>query len=227
MTERGGGEHALVKPGAVLRRYRLERGMTLAELSQKTGLQPSTLSKIETGKMETTIAKLLRISLALEVSIADLFGTPTSQYAAEPSSRVRCITRAGEGEVVTTQGGAFVYQAYELLQKAFTPAVAEIHARSLEEFGPFHRHAGEEFVYVLEGELALYTDAYTPARLAKGDAVYFDSGMGHAYVAVGDGPCRILSCFLTPDNEPLELMESTAEEGVISAPARTAPSRGR
>lgn len=202
---------ALVKPGAALKSFRTERGMTLAELSQKTGLQPSTLSKIENGKIETTVDKLLRISLALGVNIADLFGTPTGQYAAAPTSRVRSITRAGDGKVVTSHNGVFNYQAYDLLNKNLTSSVGEIRARSLEEFGPLHRHAGEELVYVIEGELAFYSDTYTPAYLKPGDTVYFDSGMGHAYVAVGDKPCRILSVFLTPESESLDLVESTAD----------------
>src|SRR3546814_2402497 len=87
---------------------------------------------------------------------------------------------------VTTRNGEVRYQAYDLLNKDLTPMVAQVHARSIEEFGDFHRHDGEEFVYVLDGELAFYSDSYTPAYLKAGDSIYFDSGMGHAYVAVGD-----------------------------------------
>src|SRR3546814_10662031 len=83
---------------------------------------------------------------------------------------------------VTTRNGEVRYQAYDLLNKDLTPMVAQVHARSIEEFGDFHRHDGEEFVYVLDGELAFYSDSYTPAYLKAGDSIYFDSGMGHAYV---------------------------------------------
>lgn len=212
--------NALKKPGAALKAFRLARGMTLAELSQKSGLQPSTLSKIENGKNETTIGNLLRISLALGVNVADVFGTPTNQYAAKPSSRVRSITRSGEGETVVSANGTYTYQAYDLLNKNLTPIVAEIKARTLEEFGPFHRHSGEEVIYIIEGELALYTDTYTPMYLKQGDTAYFDSGMGHAYVAVGAKPCKIFSVFLTPENEELDLIESTGEAAAVTAPPR-------
>lgn len=210
----------LIKPGAALKAYRTERGMTLADLSEKTGLQPSTLSKIENGKIGTTIDKLLRISLALGVNVADVFATPAQPLATGPTSRIRSITRAGEGETVQSANGEFRYQAHDLLTKGLTPIVADIRARSLDEFGSLHRHAGEEFVYVIEGELALYTDTYTPAYLKAGDTVYFDSGMGHAYVAVGDGPCRILSVFLTPQNEAVDLMEAMPGTGPTAAPAQ-------
>lgn len=202
----------LVRPGAALKAFRSERGMTLADLSQKTGMQASTLSKLENGKAELTIDKLLRISLALDINIADFFTTPTDQFAARPNSGIRSITRAGEGTRVDSPGGSYTYQAYDLLRKNFTPMIAEIRARSLEEFGPFHRHAGEEFIYVIEGELAFYSDIYTPVHIRAGDTLYFDSGMGHAYVAAGDGPCRILSVFSTPADEALELVEGTRQE---------------
>src|SRR3546814_18995090 len=81
----------LVRPGAALREFRAERGLTLAELSQRTGLPVSSLSKIENDKVELTIDKLLRISLALDVNIADIFGTPTGQYSPGASSRRRSI----------------------------------------------------------------------------------------------------------------------------------------
>lgn len=206
------GGNPLVRPGAALKTFRTERGMTLAELSQKTGMQASTLSKLENGKTELTIDKLLRISLALNINVADIFTTPAGPQGAAQHSSVRSITRAGEGTRVDSPGGSYTYQAYDVLKKNLTPMIAEIRARSLEEFGPFHRHSGEEFIYVIEGELAFYSDTYTPAYLKQGDTLYFDSGMGHAYVSVGDGPCRILSVFSTPDDQ-LHLVEGTRSPG--------------
>lgn len=199
----------LVRPGAALKTFRTERNLTLAELAQRTGLPVSTLSKLENGKMELTVDKLLRITLALDINAADIFTPPGHQYAGETSRR-RSITRRGEGKIVHSSNGSYIYQAYDLLNKSLTPMIAEITARSIEEFGEFHRHQGEEFVYVIEGELALYTDTYTPAYLSPGDSIYFDSNMGHAYVALGEGPCRILTVFSTSDSETLDLLRRKA-----------------
>lgn len=214
-----------MKPGAALKAFRTERGLTLVELSQRTGLQPSTLSKIENGKIETTIDKLVRISAALGVNIADLFGSPKEPAAEAPTSRIRMITRAGEGKSVVSPRAAYSYPAFDLLSKSLTPLIVEVRAKSLEEFGPYHRHAGQEFVYVLEGELAFYSDTYMPAHLKQGDNVYFDSGMGHAYVAVGDQPCRILCVFTTPEDQPIDFIEGTAETPVAPPAATRTPSK--
>lgn len=215
MAERTPNEGALLSLAATLKGFRTDQNLTLAEVAQRTGLPVSTLSKIENGKMELTVDKLLRITLALDINAGDIFGSPTQQHTQETSRR-RSVTRKGEGKIVRSANGTFVYQAYDLLNKSFTPMVAEITARTLDDFGEFHRHHGEEFVYVIEGELALYTDTYTPTYLKAGDTVYFDSNMGHAYVMAGEGPCRILSVFLTPDNETLDYLQplDAREEGV-------------
>jgi quercetin dioxygenase-like cupin family protein len=60
---------------------------------------------------------------------------------------------------------------------------------------------------VLEGELDLYTDTYLPTNLKTGDSIYFDSNMGHAYIAVGGKPCRILSICIAPESELIKFME--------------------
>jgi uncharacterized cupin superfamily protein len=63
------------------------------------------------------------------------------------------------------------------------------------------RHEGEEFLYVIDGELELHTDCYAPLVLKAGESVYFDSRMGHAYIARGEQPCHALSMCTTPSAE--------------------------
>jgi hypothetical protein len=47
----------------------------------------------------------------------------------------------------------------------------------------------------------LYTSLYAPVRLKTGDSMYFDSGMGHAYIAASEGPCRVLSLCTAPETQ--------------------------
>jgi len=180
------------KPGAVLKSLRLANGWTLSEVSRRTGLPVSTLSKVENDKMSLSYDKLARISRGLEIDIGLLF---TSEAVA-PLSLVtgrRSITRAGEGRLIDTDPYEHIYPATDLLNKRFVPIVVEVRARSLSEFSELIRHAGEEFTFVLEGTVELHTDLYAPVRLEVGDSIYFDSGMGHVYLSAGPGPCRVLS----------------------------------
>jgi transcriptional regulator with XRE-family HTH domain len=184
------------QPGAVLRRLRRERLWSLSELSKRTGFPVSTLSKIETGKMSLTYDKLTRISEGLDVDLARIFSENDGQSAPARKSGFegrRSVTRRNEGGVIDTPSYKHAYHATDLLEKKFVPIVAEIKHRSIEEFDDLIRHEGDEFTFVLEGTVEFHSELYAPTILHPGDSVYFDSRMGHAYVAVGDEPCRVLS----------------------------------
>jgi transcriptional regulator with XRE-family HTH domain len=199
-----------MKTGTALKSLRVGRGWTLADVSERTGIPVSTLSKVENGRTELTMDRVLRISVALEVNIADLFGSPAKVYAAGDRGR-RSITRIGAANVVASAYGDYCYHAQDLLEKRASPIVANIRAKSLDEFGEYHRHPGEEFLLVLDGELSLYTDTYAPVHLKKGESIYFDSEMGHAYVSVGNEPCQILLICVPGDGGVLRMVEGASE----------------
>lgn len=181
-------------PGIFLRELRTEKGWTLAEVSERTGIPVSTLSKIETGKMSLSYKKLLRLSNGLEIDITQLFAAASSLPAAtHAATGRRSITAAGEGPSIQTATYNYTYPSADLLNKLLNPMIIDIKVRSIDEFGDLMRHTGEEYVLVLEGECEFHSDIYAPSLLKTGDSVYFDASMGHGYVAVGEGPCRILS----------------------------------
>jgi len=231
MTEqRERGAKPLIRPGAALKALRNKHGWSLAELSRRTGLPVSSLSKVENDKMDLTLDKLLRVGTALETDLAHLIAPLSSPGThGEPAGR-RSITRAGEGQLIESAVGHYRYLAHDLLNKLSLPMIIEVTARSLEEFGEFNHHPGEEFLFVIEGELDLYTSVYLPISLKKGDSMYFDGSMGHAYIAVGPAPCRALSVCIAPGMpDLLKGLESKApqkrEEPRAPEPARRSPHR--
>jgi transcriptional regulator with XRE-family HTH domain len=179
-------------PGAMLKKLRLERRLTLSELSGRTGLPTSTLSKVENDKMYLTYDKLQALSTGLGIEIGVLFRSPTPHQAGAPSGR-RSVHKIGDGKPIETHLTSYLHLASELLNKQFIPLIAEVRARSLLAFGEMLSHPGEEFTYVLEGSLEFHSELYTPLHLETGESVFFDSGMPHAYVATSDGPCRVLT----------------------------------
>lgn len=200
-------------PGAVLRAFRRQNGWTLAEVSERTGLQVSTLSKVENSKMSLSYDKLVRISQGLRIDIALLFGggqpqsEPQVAHASSKSGRGalngrRSITPAGGGQSIQTANYLHLYPASDLLNKKFSPIIADLQVRRIEDFGEFISHPGEEYAYVLEGEVDLYTTLYAPLHLKTGDSIYFDSGMGHAYIAAAPGRCRVLSVCIEAEPAP-------------------------
>lgn len=204
------GNRSPANPGAVLKSLRKRNGWTLTEVSKRTGLPVSTLSKLENGKMGLTFDKLLRISEGLQVDFARLVGPAAAAspgYGRTDFTGRRSITRAGEGKTIDIPHGSYLYLSSELLNKRMIPIIGEVRARTLAEFGEFHVHPGEEHLYVLEGELELHTETYAPVRLKRGDSIYFDSGMGHAYIAVGDKPCRVISLCATSETRLISVLE--------------------
>lgn len=47
-------------------------------------------------------------------------------------------------------------------------------------------------MYVISGEVTLYTEHYRPLPMKEGDSVYYDSGMGHCCVSTGPEDARVL-----------------------------------
>jgi transcriptional regulator with XRE-family HTH domain len=189
-------------PGSILKSIRVERGWTLAQVSQLTDLPIATLSKIENDKISLSYDKLVRISQGLGIDIGRLFGAVPAGETETPGivlSGRRSITRSGEGSAIETKTYSHLYPAADLLNKQIVPIMAECKARSLAEFGPLIRHGGEEYAIVLDGVVEFHTDLYAPVLLNKGDSIYFDSSMAHGYIAACDGLCRVLSICSSAD----------------------------
>ena len=207
------------RPGAALRRLRSQKGLTLADVSRRTGLPLSTLSKVENDKMSLTYDKLVRISEGLQVDIERLFTIEGDEPAGAASLGRRSVARVGEGSAIETAEYHYLYPAADLLHKRFVPMIIEAKAHSMAEVGELSRHQGEEYVYVLEGAVELHTDLYAPLRLAAGESIYFDSAMSHAFVAAAPGPCRFLSICSHPE-PPRTGAEKPAETTARSAARR-------
>jgi len=63
-----------IRFGATLRRLRKERKMSLSDLSESTGIQLATLSRIENNKMTGSVKNHVKISKAFGLKPSQLFG---------------------------------------------------------------------------------------------------------------------------------------------------------
>ena len=206
------------RPGAALRALRTQRGWTLADVSERTDLPVSTLSKIENDRMSLTYDKLARISAGLGVDISQLFMPQVVGMSGATVNGRRSITLAGQGQAIETDNYGHIYPAADFLNKHFVPVIAELNARTMEEFGEMVRHPGEEYAYVLEGVVEFHSELYAPLTLRKGDSIYFDSGVGHAYLNADNGPTRVLSICSGPESQ---VMDAVRREGHGRKPAKS------
>lgn len=182
--------------GQALRSLRRRHNWSLAAVSAKTGLATSTLSRIENNRLSLTYEKLLQLSRGLDVDLSELLSRDAPAPADGPTGR-RTYTPPDKGRIIEAGAYHYRYLCTELSRKKMTPIVGVITATSLDEAGFLH-HEGEELVYVLDGTLELHSEFYEPLRVEAGGCVYFDSNMGHAFIAVG-GPVTILSVCSAPE----------------------------
>jgi transcriptional regulator with XRE-family HTH domain len=223
--------------GRAIRQRRQALGLSLTATAAQLGVAISTLSKLENGLVPITFQRLDAISRLLKVDMAALLAeTPQDAATSSPAEKRekfgvrRSVTRAQNA--VPVEGGVYTlhFHGTDLLEKHVQPLVAEIHTADINEYGPYTRHPGEEFNYVLSGELEFHTDVYAPVRLKVGDSVYFDAEMGHAHTKVGSAKCTILGVLIPRSSEMVKnntapILEVTrgpaaAREPVAGRPAR-------
>lgn len=171
--------------GKLLRGLRNRNSWTLKEMSDRSGIPVSTLSKVEHDRLTLTYDKLQQLSQRLGIRMSELFAESVEEAEAMVTAR-RSIGRLDRSIQVTTGNYDYHYLCPELRRKRMIPILTNIRAKTQEEFGELVRHPGEEYVYVLQGRIEVHTEFYDPVVLEEGESIYIDSQMGHAYL-VGEG----------------------------------------
>ncbi|MDX6313849.1 MAG: hypothetical protein QOF84_1322 [Streptomyces sp.] len=168
--------------GPRLRALRRERGATLAELSETTGISLSTLSRLESGKRKPTLELLLPLAKAHGVQLDELVGAPAT---GDPRIHPRPITRHGQTFVPLTRhlGGLHAY-------KQIIPAGKKAAGVRPEQ----GTHEGYEWLYVLSGRLHLALGEHDLV-LTAGEAAEFDTRTPHGFANAGEHPVEFLSLF--------------------------------
>jgi transcriptional regulator with XRE-family HTH domain len=180
--------------GARLRAVRRQRGGTLAQLSEVTGISVSTLSRLESGQRRPTLELLLPLAAAWRVPLDELVGAPPT---GDPRVHPRPVTRHGRTFVPLSQqpGGL---QAYKIL----IPPPTSNRPPALQS------HEGYEWIYVLSGRLRLRLGDQDLV-LTRTEVAEFDTRTPHAIEAAGGRSVEILGLF-GPQGERMHVRGATA-----------------
>lgn len=185
--------------GKRLRSLRKEKGWTLDWVAKRSGISKSTLSKLENGQTNLTFSSVSKLSQGLDLPITALTSPPEQQITAR-----RSLTRLGGGARFAAKDASYEVLCNDLSDKNNAFMRVTINSHQLDEKQPWRRHPGQEFLYVLEGTLVLYTEAYEPATLKAGDSIVFDSSMGHKYVSKGKKDAELLIAMQVIDYPDIE-----------------------
>ncbi|MFO8031777.1 MAG: cupin domain-containing protein [Desulfohalobiaceae bacterium] len=180
--------------GERIKQLRLQKGLSLQELSERTSLAQGLLSQIERDQVSPPISTLLKIASSLESDISLFFQEEQDQAGSGKTTVVRPEERI-ISQRRQVQGKAKLGYTYEALafKKAFKqmePFLVTFDPKEEEEVLRFS-HKGEEFAFVLEGRLEFSTDAERIV-LEPGDSLYFESDQLHGFRALGQEPARAL-----------------------------------
>lgn len=164
--------------GRQIRRWRTERGLTLAAVAERSGLNVGYLSQIENDKASPSLACLGSIGTALDVPPAwflmDEVPAPVVVRAAD-----RPVTPIGNGKVEHVDGRA---------SRDIT--ILEVEAAPGSRIG-LHAHPGDEHHLVLSGRLRASQGPHE-VELGPGDYLRWDGATPHDAEVIGDEPVRLL-----------------------------------
>jgi transcriptional regulator with XRE-family HTH domain len=211
--------------GALIRSLRSRHGWTLKEMSEKSGIPVSTLSKVEHDRLTLTYDKLYQLSRRLGMRMSELFAELSDEGSAPVTAR-RSLGDLQHAIHIETPNYDYQFLCAELRRKRMIPVITRIRAKTFEQFGELVHHSGEEFTYVLKGQVVLHTEFYDPVVLKEGESIYFDSSMGHAYLtAEGCEAAEVLTLMSSADEEQMESLISLHTEH-SGAPALAAAQDG-
>jgi len=183
--------------GPRLRAIRVARGVGLRELARRLDLSPSSISQIETGKIQPSVRTLYALASEFGVTVDEvLFDEPplpgapgTTTRAVEPGLSVQ---RAADRPAIQLNSGVrwerlmfWGDEDVEFLEAIYEPGGASSPDDALV------RHNGHEFGHILSGTLRVIVgfDEYV---LGPGDSITFPSSTPHRLVNAGPETVRAI-----------------------------------
>ncbi len=162
-------------------------GLSLRDLSERSGVSAPMLSQVERGETSPTIVVARKIAAGLELTLSQLLRLDEGEHVA--------VSRAGSRRRYERGGHRF-----EELTPPLPGQRADVSLHTLKAGAttggpgdpPIHEPGSRETAVVLDGPLALVVDG-TRHDLRAGDSVTFDADLPHHFENDGEEPARFLA----------------------------------
>jgi transcriptional regulator with XRE-family HTH domain len=165
--------------GTRIRRIRSQQGRTLQEVADLCGCSKGLLSKIENGKVVPAVATLAKIAKALGVRVSVLMEdgeTTEAIFTPDMRDRFNAFVPTSKGYTICALAPHFTNKKMQPV--LFRSSKGEVKPHSVS-------HEGEEFIYVLEGEVKIHV-GQVEYHLKPGESVYFKTINEHGVIPVTD-----------------------------------------
>jgi transcriptional regulator with XRE-family HTH domain len=172
-----------------LRELRLSHKMSQRSLARRSGISNATISLIESGKLNPSVAVLKSILVGIKMDLAEFFADEAID--SEPIVyRAADLLEIGQGKISYRQVGRRLNgRSVQILHEHYAPGAATGKV-SLS-------HTGEEGGVVIRGQLELTVNGERHL-LGPGDAYYFKSSQPHRFRNIGEEECEVVSACSPP-----------------------------
>jgi mannose-6-phosphate isomerase-like protein (cupin superfamily) len=173
------------------------QNMSVEDLANNSNTSVDLINKLEDGALVPSLTPLMQIARALGVRLGTfLDDAPHNEPVVVKSGESDNIVRfSGNCDTCESSTLDFFSLAKDKADRHMEPFIIDVHPRS-GEINP-SSHEGEEFIYVLSGQIEIIygKDSFT---LSTGDSIYYDSVVSHHVHAVGTEDAKILAVVYAP-----------------------------
>lgn len=171
--------------GMRLKYLREDMEISTKDMSEKLDVDENTYIAYENGDMDFSFSFIYNAADVLGVDVLDLIS------GSAPTLSMCSLVKKGKGYSVKREDEYdYKHLAYTFRNKKAEPFLVTITPDTKPPV--MHGHDGQEFNYVLSGKMMLYIGDIS-YELSKGDSVYFNSGVPHAQVALGDKEAQFIA----------------------------------
>ncbi|NIO16889.1 MAG: cupin domain-containing protein [Deltaproteobacteria bacterium] len=169
--------------GKRIKSIRKRKGLTLQELSDKSGMSATAISAIERNVSSPTVSTLVNIARALGESLSSLLGEEEKEYIFTKSENRETIATEIRNVEFKSLGSGLPNQKFHPMISILQPGAGS--------GADYANHGGEDFFLVLRGAIEIDMDGKI-FRLEEGDSIYFRSTMPHRWKNPTEGETHLL-----------------------------------
>jgi transcriptional regulator with XRE-family HTH domain len=181
--------------GEKIKTLREQKGLLLKDVADRTGFSAALISQMENHLVSPSLGTLIKLAKALEVRVGDFFGeSHEDPYTIVRKDEQKTVSRFASKEGVK-YGYSYGSLGFDLKNRHMEPFIITLEPATIKT-SKTSTHEGEEFIYVLEGEMEVILGNHRDV-LYPGDSIYYDSTIPHRIQCHQERNTKILAVLYT------------------------------
>ena len=181
--------------GEKIKILREQKGLLLKDVADRTGFSTALISQMENHLVSPSLGTLIKLAKALDVKVGDFFGeSHEDPYTIVRKDEQKTVSRFASKEGVK-YGYSYGSLGFDLKNRHMEPFIVTLEPATIKT-SKTSTHEGEEFIYVLEGEMEVILGNHRDV-LYPGDSIYYDSNIPHRVQCHQERNTKILAVLYT------------------------------